>query len=113
MTDISIRNLSKSYGSVRALKSIDLDIQSGEFVVFVGPSGSGKSTLLRAIGGLEDITTGSIIIAGREVSHLDSSERELAMFFQNYALFPHMTVRQNMEFPLKMAGASARTCHGA
>ena len=108
MADIKISNLSKKYGQFDALKSVDLDIQNGEFVVFVGPSGSGKSTLLRAIGGLEDITTGSIAIGGQEVSHLDSSERELAMVFQNYALFPHMTVRQNMEFPLKMAGASAQ-----
>ena len=107
MADLSIRNLSKAYGRVEALRSIDLDIRSGEFVVFVGPSGSGKSTLLRAIGGLEAVTTGSIKIDGDEVSHLDSSERELAMVFQNYALFPHMTVRQNMEFPLRMAGLDA------
>ena len=104
MSGLKLRGVRKSYGNVQVLKGIDLDIDSKEFVVFVGPSGCGKSTLLRMIAGLEDITDGDIAIGGRRVNDVDPSKRGIAMVFQSYALYPHMTVRENMGFALKFAG---------
>ena len=104
MAQVKIRDLFKSYGSVEVLHGLDVDIDDGEFVVLVGPSGCGKSTLLRMIAGLEGITLGHITIANQMVNNLPPSERDIAMVFQNYALYPHKTVRANMAFSLKMKG---------
>jgi multiple sugar transport system ATP-binding protein len=109
MGKITLRNVNKSFGPVTIIPNIDLDIEDGEFVVFVGPSGCGKSTLLRLIAGLEDTTGGSISIDGRDVTAEAPAKRKLAMVFQSYALYPHMTVAKNIAFPLKMAGESAET----
>ena len=107
MAELRLRGLRKRYaGGVEVLKGIDLDIPDGEFTVFVGPSGCGKSTLLRVIAGLEDLDEGEVQIGGRSVGALDASQRGVAMVFQSYALYPHMTVEQNMGFALKMAGES-------
>ncbi len=103
MSKISIKNLSKSYGDTAVLKNVDLEIRSGEFVVFVGPSGCGKSTLLRAISGLESITSGSLEIDEQRMNEVPSSKRGIAMVFQTYALYPHMTVAENMGYSLKIA----------
>ena len=103
MANLQLRNVKKSYGEVNVMKSVDLDIDDGEFVVFVGPSGCGKSTLLRMIAGLEEISGGSIEIGGRQVNEVAPSKRGVAMVFQTYALYPHMTVRENMAFGLKQA----------
>jgi alpha-glucoside transport system ATP-binding protein len=103
MSSVTIRGLKKTYGSLEILHGIDLDIASGEFVVFVGPSGCGKSTLLRTIAGLEETTSGTIGIDGETVNDLPPAERGIAMVFQSYALYPHMTVFENMAFGLKMA----------
>jgi multiple sugar transport system ATP-binding protein len=94
----------KSFGPVDVLKGIDLEVKDGEFVIFVGPSGCGKSTLLRSIAGLEDISSGQIIIDGKEVSAVPPAKRGIAMVFQSYALYPHLTVRDNMALGLKQAG---------
>src|SRR3954454_3075555 len=104
MGNITLKNVNKSFGSTTIIPNIDLDIADGEFVVFVGPSGCGKSTLLRLIAGLEDTTSGKIIIDGRDVTGEAPAQRKLAMVFQSYALYPHMTVGKNIAFPLKMAG---------
>ncbi|RYH08459.1 ABC transporter ATP-binding protein [Tropicimonas sp. IMCC6043] len=101
---VSLEAVSKWFGNVKVLHDIDLDIQSGEFVVFVGPSGCGKSTLLRLIAGLEEVTEGEIRIGGRDVTDADPSNRGIAMVFQTYALYPHMSVAENMGFGLKVAG---------
>ncbi len=106
MGRLSIKNARKAYGSVKVLHGIDLEIEDGEFVVLVGPSGCGKSTLLRMIAGLESISGGSIEIADREVNNVAPKNRDIAMVFQNYALYPHMTVARNMGFSLKMRGLS-------
>ena len=106
MSEVTLRNIRKSFGSLDVIKGVDLDVQSGEFVVFVGPSGCGKSTLLRMIAGLEDITSGTLSIAGKEVNDVDPSKRGIAMVFQSYALYPHMTVRENMDFALRFAGVA-------
>ncbi len=102
---VTLREVIKKYGDVQVIHGIDLDINEGEFAVFVGPSGCGKSTLLRMIAGLEETTDGHINISDREVTHLEPSDRGVAMVFQTYALYPHMTVEQNMGFGLKMNGA--------
>ncbi|MFT6658178.1 ABC transporter ATP-binding protein [Maritalea sp.] len=102
MADIKITNLNKSYGKVHVLKDINLEINSGEFIVFVGPSGCGKSTLLRTISGLETITGGELEIDGRVVNDVAPSKRGIAMVFQSYALYPHMTVYDNMAYSLKI-----------
>jgi lactose/L-arabinose transport system ATP-binding protein len=94
----------KRYGATQVIHGVDLDIEDGEFCVFVGPSGCGKSTLLRMVAGLEETTEGRIAIGGRDVTHLDPAERGVAMVFQTYALYPHMTVAENMGFGLKMTG---------
>jgi multiple sugar transport system ATP-binding protein/alpha-glucoside transport system ATP-binding protein len=103
MSDVSLRGVRKSYGSLEVVHGVDLDIKSGEFVVFVGPSGCGKSTLLRMIAGLEPISAGDISIGGRVVNDIPSPQRGIAMVFQSYALYPHMTVYENMAFGLKLA----------
>jgi multiple sugar transport system ATP-binding protein len=102
MSDLKISNLYKRYGSVEILKDVNLDIKSGEFIVFVGPSGCGKSTLLRCISGLESISAGTLEIDGRVVNDVAPSKRGIAMVFQSYALYPHMTVYDNMAFGLRM-----------
>ena len=110
MAEVLLRGVRKRYGTgAEVLKGIDLDIPAGEFTVFVGPSGCGKSTLLRLIAGLEELDQGQIHIGGRSVGALDASERGVAMVFQSYALYPHMTVEQNMGFALKMAGQPKAT----
>ncbi len=106
MADIQIRAVRKSYGKTPTLHGIDLSFDSGEFVVILGPSGCGKSTLLRMIAGLEDITAGEIAIDGRVVNKLEPRERGCAMVFQNYALYPHMTVAGNIGYALKVAGVA-------
>jgi multiple sugar transport system ATP-binding protein len=107
MAELKLRGARKSYGSVEIIKGLDLDVEDREFVVFVGPSGCGKSTLLRMIAGLEKITAGDLLIDGVRANDIDPSERGLAMVFQSYALYPHMTVAENMGFALKIAGVSA------
>ncbi len=104
MADLEIRNLVKDYGAYKAIKDVSFAVTSGEFVVMVGPSGCGKSTLLRSIAGLEEVTSGAILINGRDITKDEPSDRGVAMVFQNYALYPHMTVRQNMGFALRIAG---------
>ncbi|MCX8997193.1 ABC transporter ATP-binding protein [Rhizobiaceae bacterium BDR2-2] len=104
MGSITLEKVHKTYGNVEVIPSIDLTIDDGEFVVFVGPSGCGKSTLLRLIAGLEDVTDGAIRIDGGDVTEVPPARRGLAMVFQSYALYPHMSVRRNIAFPLKMAG---------
>jgi len=104
MGRITLRNVSKRFGEVAVIPPINLEIGDGEFVVFVGPSGCGKSTLLRLIAGLEDVSGGVIEIDGVNATELPPAKRGLAMVFQSYALYPHMSVRRNIAFPLKMAG---------
>jgi sn-glycerol 3-phosphate transport system ATP-binding protein len=104
MATVEIRNVRKSYGPVEAIKGIDIAIRDGEFLVLLGPSGCGKSTLLRMVAGLEGITGGEIAIGGRVVNQLDPKDRDIAMVFQNYALYPHMTVFDNMAYGLKIRG---------
>ena len=104
MGHIQLKGVSKSFGSVEVIPPLDLDIEDGEFVVFVGPSGCGKSTLLRLIAGLEDVTAGSVVIDGSDATTVPPAKRGLAMVFQSYALYPHMSVRKNIAFPMKMAG---------
>ncbi|MCZ7450860.1 ABC transporter ATP-binding protein [Agrobacterium rhizogenes] len=103
MTSLQLRQIQKSYGAYHALRGIDLDVEQGEFIVMVGPSGCGKSTLLKTIAGLETISSGQIFINGRDVSNAEPGERGIAMVFQSYALYPHMTVAENMGFGLRMA----------
>jgi multiple sugar transport system ATP-binding protein len=103
MGSITLRNVSKVFGEAVVIPGIDLDINDGEFVVFVGPSGCGKSTLLRLIAGLEDVSGGVIEIDGNDATNTAPAKRRLAMVFQSYALYPHMSVRKNIAFPLKMA----------
>ncbi len=105
MASVEIREVDKVFGSTQVLFGVSIDIADGEFVVLVGPSGCGKSTLLRMIAGLEEITRGEILIGGRVVNNVPPRDRDIAMVFQNYALYPHMTVRENMAFSLKLAKA--------
>ena len=109
MAYLELKGIEKFFGEHRAIKGIDLEIQPGEFIVFVGPSGCGKSTLLRLIAGLEHIDGGQLNLDGRDITHLPSSKRDLAMVFQSYALYPHMSVYENMSFALKLAGESKKT----
>ena len=106
MTYLAITDLQKHYDSYHALRGINLNISEGEFVVFVGPSGCGKSTLLRTIAGLESCTGGNIELDGRDITEVASSKRDLAMVFQSYALYPHMTVADNLSFALRLAKVS-------
>lgn len=108
MATVSFRDIHKAYGKVKVLHGIGFDIADGEFVVLVGPSGCGKSTLLRMLAGLEEITGGEICIDDKVVNDLDSKDRDIAMVFQSYALYPHMTVRENMGFSLKLRKADSR-----
>ncbi|HTV69724.1 MAG TPA: ATP-binding cassette domain-containing protein [Rhizobiaceae bacterium] len=107
MGSLVIQDIRKSFGKVEVLKGIDFDVKDGEFVVFVGPSGCGKSTLLRVIAGLEDATSGAVVIDGENVINTPPAKRGIAMVFQTYALYPHLNVRDNMGLGLKQAGAPA------
>ncbi|MFC2687910.1 MAG: ABC transporter ATP-binding protein, partial [Arachnia propionica] len=103
MAQITLKNIVKEYGDgFKAVNDINLDIADGEFMIFVGPSGCGKSTTLRMVVGLEDITSGNLLIDGKTVNDLAPKDRNLAMVFQNYALYPHLTVRENIAFPLRL-----------
>ena len=102
MSGVTLSNLTKSYGPVQVIHGVDLEINDGEFCVFVGPSGCGKSTLLRMVAGLEETTSGQISIGSRDVTTVDPADRGVAMVFQTYALYPHMTVAENVGFGLKM-----------
>ena len=113
MSEVLLKNVAKSYGAVKVIHGIDLTIKSGEFVVFVGPSGCGKSTLLRMIAGLEDITSGEISIGGTVVNELPPRARDIAMVFQDYALYPHKTVFENMAFGLRANAPSTRFSRGS
>ena len=106
MSSVQLRGVRKSFGVHEVIKGVDLDLPSKEFVVFVGPSGCGKSTLLRMIAGLEHITEGDLEIGGQRMNDVDPSKRGIAMVFQSYALYPHMTVRENMGFALRFAGVA-------
>ncbi len=106
MSEIELKHVGKHYGAVSVLEDISLEMGDGEFVVLVGPSGCGKSTLLRMIAGLEDITAGEITIGGKVVNNMPAKERDIAMVFQSYALYPHMKVADNMSFSLRLAGTS-------
>jgi len=103
MAYLELKNIKKSFGDAHIIKGVDLQINKGEFIVFVGPSGCGKSTLLRLIAGLEPVTSGQLMLDGREITNLPSGKRDLAMVFQSYALYPHMSVADNMSFALKLA----------
>src|SRR5687767_7037855 len=105
MSSVQIRDVRKSFGNFEVLHGVSVPIEDGEFVVLVGPSGCGKSTLLRMLAGLENITSGTISIGERVVNNVQPKERDIAMVFQNYALYPHMTVADNMGFSLKLRGA--------
>ena len=118
MASVTIKDVVKRYGTVQVMHGVSVDIQDGEFVVLVGPSGCGKSTLLRMLAGLEDISGGQILIDGKVVNDLESKDRDIAMVFQSYALYPHMTVRENMAFSLRLRKADAamtaeRVAHAA
>lgn len=108
MADLKIRNLQKGFDGQAIIKGIDLDVRDREFVVFVGPSGCGKSTLLRLIAGLEEASGGSITLDGTDITDTPPAKRDLAMVFQTYALYPHMTVRRNLSFALDLAGVDKR-----
>src|ERR1700712_3490054 len=103
MASVQIRGIKKQFGSTQVIRGVDIDIADGEFAVLVGPSGCGKSTLLRMLAGLEEITEGEISIGGKVVNNMQPKERDIAMVFQNYALYPHMTVFDNMAFSLALA----------
>ncbi|HAU77248.1 MAG TPA: ABC transporter, partial [Agrobacterium sp.] len=104
MASVELREIRKSYAALDVIHGISLDIADGEFIALVGPSGCGKSTLLRMIAGLEEITDGDILIGDKVVNGMTPRERNIAMVFQSYALYPHMTVAENMGFNLKLAG---------
>jgi multiple sugar transport system ATP-binding protein len=108
MASVSFRDIRKSFGKIEIIHGIGFDINDGEFVVLVGPSGCGKSTLLRMLAGLEEITGGQIVIDGRVVNDLESKDRDIAMVFRSYALYPHMTVRENMAFSLRLRNAEQK-----
>jgi len=108
MASVSFTNIEKSFGTTKVIHGIGFDISDGEFVVLVGPSGCGKSTLLRMLAGLEEITGGTIAIDGKEVNEVESKDRDIAMVFQSYALYPHMTVADNMAFSLKLRKADPK-----
>jgi multiple sugar transport system ATP-binding protein len=112
VAQITLDEVTKEYsGGVRAVDAVELEIQSGEFLVLVGPSGCGKSTLLRMIAGLEEVTSGAITIGGREVTHLSPRDRDIAMVFQNYALYPHYTVEKNLAYGLRVRGTPKAEIH--
>ena len=104
MATLELQNVRKSFGSTEVIHGVDIQIADGEFVVIVGPSGCGKSTLLRMVAGLETVSSGEVLIDGEHVNEKEPMDRDVAMVFQNYALYPHMSVRQNMGYGLKIAG---------
>src|SRR6185312_10089729 len=106
MATLEISGVSKSFGTTKVLETVDLRLDDGEMLVIVGASGSGKSTLLRIVAGLEQPTTGRMILDGRDITGVDPSQRDIAMVFQNYALYPHMTVFDNMAYALRIRGLS-------
>src|SRR6266540_3898164 len=108
MASVSFNRVEKAYGSTRVVHGVSFDIADGEFTVLVGPSGCGKSTLLRMLAGLEEITAGTIAIDGKVVNDVESKDRDIAMVFQSYALYPHMSVADNMAFSLKLRKADAK-----
>lgn len=108
MANLSIRSVSKSYGAVSVLDDVSVEVEEGSFVVLLGPSGCGKSTLLHAVAGLNPIDSGTIVIGDRNVTNLPARERDVAMVFQSYALYPTMSVAENIAFPLKMRGLDRR-----
>jgi len=108
LATVELRNAVKRFGDVTVIHGVELQLNSGEFIVFVGPSGCGKSTLLRLVAGLEELSSGSIHIGGRDVTHEAAVDRGIAMVFQSYALYPHMTVAENMGFGLKMNGVDKK-----
>ncbi|PDT81117.1 ABC transporter ATP-binding protein [Sinorhizobium sp. BJ1] len=110
MAELQLRDIRKSFGAYDVIKGVSMDIRAGEFMVFVGPSGCGKSTLLRLIAGLEEITSGTLAFDGEVVNHLVPSKRGIAMVFQSYALYPHMTVFENMAFGMQLAGKDKEQC---
>jgi multiple sugar transport system ATP-binding protein len=110
MAELQLRDVRKSFGNFEVIRGVDMDIRPGEFMVFVGPSGCGKSTLLRLIAGLEEISSGSLTIDGTVVNGFAPSKRGIAMVFQSYALYPHMTVYENMAFGMQLAGKSKDEC---
>ncbi|APG93782.1 ABC transporter ATP-binding protein [Sinorhizobium americanum] len=110
MAELQLRDIRKSFGAYEVIKGVSMDIRAGEFMVFVGPSGCGKSTLLRLIAGLEEITSGTLAFDGNVVNHLVPSKRGIAMVFQSYALYPHMTVFENMAFGMQLAGKDKEQC---
>jgi multiple sugar transport system ATP-binding protein len=112
MATVTLKDVHKAYGDVKIIKGVDLHIEDRDFCVFVGPSGCGKSTLLRMIAGLEEITAGELLIDGQRANDVPPAERGLAMVFQSYALYPHMTVRDNMAFALRLAGVSKGERYG-
>ncbi|MGH8821682.1 MAG: ABC transporter ATP-binding protein, partial [Rhodoferax sp.] len=104
MTYLQLQDMKKSFGETHVIRGVDLEINKGEFIVFVGPSGCGKSTLLRLVAGLEPVTSGKLLLDGQDITYTPSGKRGLAMVFQSYALYPHMTVYDNMSFALRLAG---------
>ncbi|AWM27501.1 ABC transporter ATP-binding protein [Sinorhizobium fredii] len=110
MAELQLRDIRKSFGAFDVIKGVSMDIRAGEFMVFVGPSGCGKSTLLRLIAGLEEISSGTLAFDGEVVNHLVPSKRGIAMVFQSYALYPHMTVFENMAFGMQLAGKDKEQC---
>ena len=106
MSELVLKNLAKAYGGSPIISGLDLTVESGEFIVCVGPSGCGKSTLLRLIAGLEDASEGQVFLGGEDVTRLPPARRSVAMVFQNYALYPHMTVAENIGFSLRLSGVS-------
>src|SRR6195952_4125100 len=109
MASVQIRGIKKQFGSTQVIRGVDIDIADGQFAVLVGPSGCGKSTLLRMLAGLEEISEGEISIGGKVVNNMQPKERDIAMVFQNYALYPHMTVFDNMAFSLLLAKSDKAT----
>jgi multiple sugar transport system ATP-binding protein len=107
MASISLNKVTKGWGSVVAVDAVDLEIKDKEFIVFLGPSGCGKTTTMRMIAGLEDLTSGEIKIDGQLMNDVDARDRDVAMVFQSYALYPNMSIRENIRFPLRMRGVSA------
>src|SRR6187455_2376489 len=106
MASVSFKSVQKAFGTTKVIHDVGFDIRDGEFMVLVGPSGCGKSTLLRMLAGLEEINAGTIAIDGRTVNDVDSKDRDIAMVFQSYALYPHMSVRDNMGFSLRLRKAA-------